>query len=94
MDYVGPLGLPRSTFLGWDRDDQDAAIMWSLRRAATHSACGTRPDEWDPELGGDLHAYLGEVRVCQGCVVQAAAQKQISDKDVGAHVVLVRQGVP
>lgn len=92
MDYCAPLGLPRSTFLAWDRDDRDAAIVWQMRRRATCQSCGTRAEEWDPELGGDLHAYLGEVRTCQGCVVQAATQKQIPDKDnAGAHVVLVRQ---
>jgi len=91
MEYCGPLGLPRSTFLAWDPDDQDAALTWSMRRMSTHAACGTRPEEWEPERGGSETAYAADVRGCRGCEVVAAAQDAIpKDAPAGAHVVLVR----
>lgn len=93
MDYCGPLGLPRSEFLRWGRDDRDAAIVWQMRRQAACSACGTRPEEWDPDLGGSDIAYVAEIRPCRGCETQAAAQAQITEAHgKGAHVVLVRHG--
>lgn len=91
MDYCGPLGLPRSTFLGWDRDDQDAAIVWSMRKRATCSSCGTREDEWDPALGGRDDAYRAELRKCWGCHATAAREKSITkEMGAGVSVVLIR----
>lgn len=91
MDYCGPLGLPRSEFLRWDRDDRDAAIVWAMRRAAACQSCGTRPEEWDPEQGGSDFAYVAEIRGCRGCETRESAQKQITkDAPAGMHVVLIR----
>ncbi len=92
MDYCGPLGLPRSTFLGWDSDDRHAAIVWQLHRAAVHPPCGTRPEEWDPDRGGHEHAYMAEIRACRGCETLASGQKQLPKalERLGGHIVLVR----
>lgn len=92
MAYCGPLGLPHSTFLSWDRDDRDKAIVWALRKAQTCAHCGTRPDEWDPAQGGHDEAYLTELHQCWGCDAKAKAEKrnEAKLKKPGAHVVLVR----
>lgn len=91
MAYCGPLGMPLSRFLRWDRDDQDAALLWSMRERAAHPACGTRPDEWDPELGGDHHAYIAEVRSCRGCETRDSMERRLSEdaRRGGGYVVLV-----
>lgn len=91
MEYCGPLGMPRSAFLAWDQDDQDAALTWSIRQRSTHAACGTRPEEWDPTRGGSETAYRAEFRGCLGCEVIASGQEQLpKDAPAGARVVLVR----
>ena len=56
------------------------------------SGCGTRADEWDPELGGHDLAYLAELRKCWGCFHKNAAEQRVKDEDQqrGVHVVLVR----
>ena len=91
MDIVGPHVIPRSRLLGMDRDDRDAQVAWWLRQRAVHPPCGTRPEEWDPELGGDEHAYVAEIRGCRGCETLASGQQQIprDQAEKGAHVVLV-----
>lgn len=95
MSYCGPIGLPRSTFLRWDRDDQDAAIVWQMRRNQTCQSCGTRPDEWDPALGGRDDAYRAELHKCWGCHAKAAAEKSITDSmGAGVFVALARAEGP
>lgn len=29
--------------------------------------CGTRLEEWNPDAGGDPHAYVAEIWVCPAC---------------------------
>jgi hypothetical protein len=71
MAYCGPRGIPHSVFLGgppgWTPDDRDKALAWQEMQRQTCTSCGTRPEEWDPEDGGDRAAYLYEVVVCPGC---------------------------
>lgn len=90
MDYCGPIGLRHSEFLSWDRDDRDKAIVWAMRRRQACGSCGTRPDEWNPDLGGSNTAYVAEIRSCRGCEVSAGAQAQITEQHgKGAYVALV-----
>ncbi|QJY46654.1 hypothetical protein [Pseudonocardia broussonetiae] len=101
MDYCGPRGLPRSKFLGWPKDDQDAAIVWVIRERSVHAACGTRREDWDPEQGGHPRAFVATVDVCPGCAAlenrQARFDKQREKGDLepGSSLVLRRQeGLP
>lgn len=66
--------IRHSEFLGWSALDRDKAIWQLSRERATCQQCGTRPDEWDPEQGGDIHAYRGAIGFCRGCEVRAGEQ--------------------
>jgi hypothetical protein len=68
------LGLRHSEFTGWDRDDRDKALWFHIHEAQRCPGCGTRPEEWDPACGGDLHAYHMEPVHCRGCEVKAGAE--------------------
>lgn len=35
--------------------------------------CGTHPDDWNPDEGGDRNAYEPGLRHCRGCEVHAQA---------------------
>lgn len=41
--------------------------------------CGTRHDEWDPKLGGDIHAYYPESFLDLGCKVREDAYDAIRE---------------
>lgn len=83
--------IRHSEFLAWDDDDRGKAIAWHLRQAQACSRCGTRPEEWDEDRGGDSHAYIGEVHRCHGCVVKDRTEESPEMKNGrGLHVVLVR----
>lgn len=87
--------ISHTEFLRWDPDDRAKALAAYARQRRTCSHCGTRPEEWDPERGGDRDAYLPTVKVpCRGCQVldqahndegMAARVKQAR----GAQIVLV-----
>jgi hypothetical protein len=53
--------------LRWNKDDRDKAIHHHLRKRSACSSCGTRPEEWDPERGGNRHAYSAVLGHCRGC---------------------------
>lgn len=97
MDYCGPQGLPRSEFLRWARDDRDAALLWVVRQRQVCAGCGTRPEDWDPELGGHPRAFVATLHRCPGCAATENRRKR-AEKDrekgelaAGMHVVLRRQ---
>lgn len=77
--------ISHSAFLGWAAADRDKAIWWQVRKAATCQQCGTRPEEWDEDNGGDLHAYVGSVGHCRGCEVRAQHQEQFDKAPKGAY---------
>ena len=91
MAYCGPLGLAHSTFLSWDRDDRDKALIWAARQRGGCNRCGTRPAEWDPALGGHDDAYVAELHQCWGCHATAEAEQKAGSKmkKPGVHVRLV-----
>lgn len=68
MDYCAPRGIPHSTFLTWDDDDQDKALAWSRLERTTCTRCHTRPEEWDEDRGGSRDAYFVDVHTCPGCL--------------------------
>jgi hypothetical protein len=96
MDYCGPGRLPRSEFLGWAKDDRDAALLWVLRNRERCAGCGTHPDEWDPDKGGHPQAFLAALHHCPGCAAlevrnkRADTERQKGEIGAGVHVVLRR----
>ncbi len=88
-----PLGIPHSAFLGWDSDDQDKALAWQSLQARACPSCRTRPEEWDPEAGGDRNAWEVEETYCPGCARMQLAQAGLDPKDEenrGVHLRLTR----
>jgi hypothetical protein len=78
MEYCGPAGIARSDFLSWDRDDRDAALWWLIYKREACQSCGTRAEEWNPDLGGDLDAYIAAPTHCRGCEVRARGEEQFN----------------
>lgn len=74
MAVASEYRLMHSEFLEKDQLDRDKAIWWYLRQKETCPQCGTREVEWDPEQGGNVHAYGAEVRRCRGCEVKQMAE--------------------
>lgn len=52
------------------------------------STCGTRAEEWDPRLGGDLDAYVTTRIRCHGCEALDEARTDIPDGPDGYGVKL------
>jgi hypothetical protein len=77
LEYCNSDGrqLPHSVFLGWDLDDRDKALWWLIHKRQACPNCGTRPDEWDEDRGGDMHAYEAQPYHCRGCEVQAQGEE-------------------
>ncbi|MFE6126724.1 hypothetical protein ACFQ6Q_00405 [Streptomyces sp. NPDC056437] len=56
--------------------------------------CGTREDEWDPDLGGDPYAYTAQARKCFGCEEIHLRQKEIPENaSAGMKVLLLPASV-
>lgn len=47
-----------------------------MRRRGVHS-CGTHPDDWNEDLGGDRDAWHAEIGVCPGCQKVDQAQAEL-----------------
>jgi hypothetical protein len=86
MEYCGPRGIPHSIFLGrvvgpgspqWTVDDRDKALWWMIHDREKCPNCGTRHEEFDPEQGGDLHAYEWKYTHCRGCEILAQGQDSL-----------------
>lgn len=95
MAYCGPLGIPHSHFLGgpnrWTPLDQAKALWWKTFEAQRCPSCGTRDEEWDPERGGSIRAYIPVEHQCLGCVVRSGPEKDVQKDDApGLTIRLVR----
>lgn len=89
MAYCAPRGIPLSVFLSWSQADQDAALGWAAHEARRCPGCGTHPDEWNKNTGGDLHAYHTEIHQCEGCMHLQRTQQSpriASGEERGLHV--------
>lgn len=84
--------IPHSEFLSWDKADRDKAIWQEIRQAETCPNCGTRPDEWDPDKGGDRRAYVAKLDTCRGCQQIESRRAHIPENNQarGQHISLVR----
>lgn len=76
----------------WTQTDRDKAVWLEIHRRESCSECGTREQEWDPDMGGHDYAYRPQLRKCWGCARKAEAQERVKDEDArkGVRVVLVR----
>lgn len=74
-----PLGIPHSTFLSWDEDDQSKALAWTREQRQVCSHCGTRLEEWDESKGGDEYAYVAQATRCPGCEALEDARQQVPE---------------
>lgn len=87
--------LMHSEFLDRSQLDRDKAIWWHLRQKETCSQCGTREIEWDPEQGGNRHAYGAEIKRCRGCEVkQQAEESDLSGFGRGIYISMRRNQNP
>jgi hypothetical protein len=79
LDYCVPLGIPHSTFLQWDEEDQDKAIAWSIEERSRCSRCGTKPQDWLDERGRVLEPppYRATDRRCYGCATLDSHREEI-----------------
>lgn len=71
--------MPHSVFLDWDRDDRDKAVMHQIRKSERCSGCGTHPDEWNPEMGGSVDAYVTKLVHCKGCQTKEAGEAEFEE---------------
>lgn len=55
-----------------------------MRGKETCKSCGTRPAEWDPKRGGDMHAYSAELGHCRGCA--AIEQRRLEQEQGGRPI--------
>lgn len=85
-------GLLHSEFLRKPKDDRDKAILRHIRKKSTCGTCGTRPEEWDPERGGDRHAYSGALGHCRGCQeIESQREQMKSGPQIrGTYITLLR----
>ncbi|MFL6141571.1 MAG: hypothetical protein ACJ72N_06850 [Labedaea sp.] len=92
MAYCGPRGIPLSEFLSWRESDQQAALAWQAYESRRCAGCGSHPDDWDPDLGGDPRAWRAETRICQGCVELQRRHTEPDNQNVrGLHIHLTRR---
>lgn len=96
MDYCGPRGIPHTQFLTWSEDDQQKALWWMARDRQRCTGCGTHPDDWNEDVGGDRFAFVAEERTCPGCRERGPAEEALAKERQqgaakhGTRVVLVR----
>lgn len=84
LEYVVPLGIPHSAFLGWDPADQDKALAWIAEQKKVCKGCGTRKTEWKH----DKFAYVGQIEICPGCELLDMERDNIDDGTKGVKTFL------
>ena len=78
-------GIGHSRFLAMPEADQDKALAYARFRASQCQGCGTRPEEWDPAVGGDENAYAATEHFCPGCAATAAFRERLQRRKDPAH---------
>lgn len=78
--------ISHSEFLTWTDDDRAKAIHTRLRIERTCKQCGTRPEEWDPDQGGDRSAYHAVASTCRGCQERESRLDTLTDAQRGRGV--------
>ncbi|MFJ7297545.1 hypothetical protein [Streptomyces collinus] len=91
MELCHKWGIPHSQFKGhgdgtWTDLDRRKALAYADHQRQACPACGTRPDEWDEQAGGDEDAYRATTHRCIGCQLIADKQKTVPEGDEGHGV--------
>lgn len=64
-------GIPHSHFLGgpleWSELDRAKALAYVAYESTRCPDCRVREQEWNPDLGGNRDAYIGDSRRCETC---------------------------
>lgn len=76
LKYATEHGIPLSIYYGrevspgeavWLPEDRDYVTAYVIEQSLYCPECGTRPDEWDVDVGGRPDAYIAESYRCRGC---------------------------
>lgn len=91
MELCNQWGMPHSRFKGrgdgtWSDLDRRKAMAYAAYQRHVCGTCGTRPEEWDEDAGGDEFAYTAITHRCLGCQTVADKQKEVPDGDEGHGV--------
>ncbi|MGP3737907.1 hypothetical protein ACTWJ9_33530 (plasmid) [Streptomyces sp. GDS52] len=91
MELCHKWGIPHSQFRGhgdgtWTDLDRRKALAYAHYLKQVCPQCGTRPEEWDENAGGDEDAYRATTHRCTGCQLIADKQKTVPDGDEGHGV--------
>ncbi|MGW0948433.1 hypothetical protein ACWD4O_38580 [Streptomyces sp. NPDC002623] len=83
--------IPHSLFRGhgdgsWTDLDRRKALAYEDYVTQVCPGCGTRPEEWDEDGGGDEDAYRAVTHRCIGCQLIADKQKTVPEGDEGHGV--------
>ena len=83
--------IPHSQFRGhgdgtWTDLDRRKGLAYEDYLKQVCPSCGTRPEEWDEQAGGDEDAYRAITHRCIGCQLIADKQKQVPGDDEGHDV--------
>ena len=92
-------GIPHSQFLGgdgsWTELDRAKALAWHQWQRVVCGECRTRLAEWDPQQGGDRHAYIPDTIRCPGCELIEQERDQVPNdrSGYGVKIQLLPRGV-
>ncbi|MFJ5879897.1 hypothetical protein [Kitasatospora cineracea] len=91
MELADRYGIPHSQLMGagdgrWTALDRAKALAYTAFARQVCDGCGTRPQEWDEQAGGDRFAYIAATHRGPGCELIAAEQEQVPDGADGRGV--------
>lgn len=72
-------GIGHTAFLELPVEDQAKALAYRDWKASLCRTCGTEPSEWDPKQGGRRDAYIAGQVHCEGDVVLAQENANITE---------------
>jgi len=91
MELCSQYRIPHSLFRGhgdgtWTDLDRRKALAHAEYQRLVCASCGTRPEEWDEDAGGDEFAYTAVTHRCLGCQTLQDRQKEVPDGAEGHGV--------
>ncbi|MEV4557203.1 hypothetical protein AB0K51_09410 [Kitasatospora sp. NPDC049285] len=91
MELCETYRIPHSQLMGavggrWTALDREKALAWAAYQRDVCEGCGTRPQEWDPDRGGDRQAYVAQTHRCLGCEVLEMEMEQVPEGADGRGV--------
>ncbi|MFF0409703.1 hypothetical protein ACFYUY_04620 [Kitasatospora sp. NPDC004745] len=99
MELCETYRIPHSQLMGasaggrWSALDRAKALAWAAWKAAVCDGCGTRPQEWDEQQGGDRYAYVPQTSRCLGCELIEMESEQVPEgaEGRGVRIGLIKQ---